>query len=118
MSASKKPIILFFLGLCGCLFSVQAQEKQPVDYANPYMGNISHLLVPTYPTIHLPNSMLRVCPERADYTGDVLSGLPDSQFAKRADDGERQNLVGLCQSRIRTGGWPVLADKGMSNWEN
>ncbi|MDD6052696.1 MAG: hypothetical protein PUB91_02635, partial [Bacteroidales bacterium] len=38
----------------------------PVDYVNPYMGNISHLLVPTYPTVHLPNSMLRVYPERAD----------------------------------------------------
>lgn len=51
-------------------------EKQPVDYVNPYMGNISHLLVPTYPTIHLPNSMLRVYPERADFTGDMLNGLP------------------------------------------
>lgn len=51
-------------------------EKEPVDYVNPYMGNISHLLVPTYPTIHLPNSMLRVYPERADYTGDMINGLP------------------------------------------
>ena len=33
--------------------------KEPVEYVNPYMGNISHLLVPTYPTVHLPNSMLR-----------------------------------------------------------
>ena len=40
------------------------------------MGNISHLLVPTYPTIHLPNSMLRVYPERSDYTGSQLHGLP------------------------------------------
>lgn len=51
-------------------------QKSPVDYVNPYMGNISHLLVPTYPTIHLPNSMLRVYPERTDFTGDMLSGLP------------------------------------------
>ena len=34
------------------------------------------MLVPTYPTVHLPNSMLRVYPERADFTGDMLSGLP------------------------------------------
>lgn len=47
-----------------------------VDYVNPYIGNISHLLVPTYPTVHLPNSMLRVYPERADFTGDLLNGLP------------------------------------------
>ena len=51
-------------------------DKSPVDYVNPYMGNISHLLVPTYPTVHLPNSMLRVYPERADFTSDLLRGLP------------------------------------------
>ncbi len=51
-------------------------KLEPVDYVNPYVGNISHLLVPTYPTIHLPNSLLRVYPSRADYTGDLLDGLP------------------------------------------
>ncbi|MDR1223506.1 MAG: GH92 family glycosyl hydrolase, partial [Tannerella sp.] len=50
--------------------------KFPVDYVNPYMGNISHMLVPTYPTVHLPYSMLRVYPERSDYTSDVVRGLP------------------------------------------
>lgn len=51
-------------------------SKEPVDFVNPFMGNISHLLVPTYPTVHLPNSMLRVYPERGDFTGDRLQGLP------------------------------------------
>jgi len=51
-------------------------SKDPVDHVNPFMGNISHLLVPTYPTIHLPNSLLRVYPERGDFTGDLLKGLP------------------------------------------
>ncbi|MEO6682407.1 MAG: GH92 family glycosyl hydrolase [Ginsengibacter sp.] len=51
-------------------------DRTPVDYVNPYMGNISHLLVPTFPTIHLPNSMLRVYPERDDYTSDQMKGLP------------------------------------------
>ncbi|GHT61740.1 alpha-1 2-mannosidase [Bacteroidia bacterium] len=54
----------------------EEQGKSPVDYVNPYMGNISHLLVPTYPTVHLPNSMLRVYPERSDYTSDLIHGLP------------------------------------------
>ena len=53
-----------------------ASSKQPVDYVNPYMGNISHLLVPTFPTVHMPNSMLRVYPERGDFTTDVIRGLP------------------------------------------
>lgn len=51
-------------------------SKEPVDYVNPYIGNISHMLVPTYPTVHLPNSLLRVYPERENYTGNVLNGLP------------------------------------------
>lgn len=51
-------------------------KKAPVDYVNPYIGNISHLLVPTYPTVHLPNGMLRVYPERADFTSDQVKGLP------------------------------------------
>jgi predicted alpha-1,2-mannosidase len=59
-----------------CTTVHKKDEKSPVDYVNPYIGNISHLLVPTYPTIHLPNSMLRVCPGRDDYTSDLISGLP------------------------------------------
>ena len=51
-------------------------SKTFVDYVNPYIGNISHLLVPTYPTVHLPNSMLRVYPERGDFTSDLINGLP------------------------------------------
>ncbi|MDR1683160.1 MAG: GH92 family glycosyl hydrolase [Candidatus Symbiothrix sp.] len=51
-------------------------DKTSVDYVNPYMGNISHLLVPTFPTVHLPNSMLRVYPERKDFTSEYIAGLP------------------------------------------
>ena len=65
-------LTLIFLSLA---VGVSAQ-KQLVDFVNPYIGNISHLLVPTYPTIHLPNSFLRVYPERNDYTSDLLKGLP------------------------------------------
>lgn len=70
-------ILLILLISQGCEKKyVETNSLEPVDYVNPYMGNISHLLVPTYPTIHLPNSMLRVYPERADYTSDLLFGLP------------------------------------------
>ncbi|MCL1937128.1 MAG: GH92 family glycosyl hydrolase [Candidatus Azobacteroides sp.] len=54
----------------------QEEEVDYVDYVNPYMGNISHLLTPAYPTIHLPNSMLRVHPERDDYASEQIVGLP------------------------------------------
>ncbi|MDR1203413.1 MAG: GH92 family glycosyl hydrolase [Tannerellaceae bacterium] len=56
--------------------NIVSSTKEPVDYVNPYMGNISHLLVPTYPTIQLPNSMMRVFPVRSGYTADRLNGLP------------------------------------------
>jgi predicted alpha-1,2-mannosidase len=58
-------------------------QKQPVDYVNPYIGNISHLLVPTFPTIHLPNSLLRVYPDRGDFTSELLRGLPLIQTSHR-----------------------------------
>ena len=74
---TKLPIFLsvLWIFIIGC-FSSNPADKEPVDYVNPYMGNISHLLVPTFPTIHLPNSLLRVCPSRGDYTDDLLNGLP------------------------------------------
>lgn len=53
-----------------------ADKKEPVDYVNPYMGNISILLQPAKPTIHLPNSIVRVYPVRDDYAAETLNGLP------------------------------------------
>ena len=50
--------------------------KTPADYVNPTMGNISHILVPTFPTVHLPGGMLRITPERYDATEEFLTGLP------------------------------------------
>jgi predicted alpha-1,2-mannosidase len=68
--------VLFMLVTSYSTFAQAVKEKSPAEYVNPYMGNISHMLVPTYPTIHMPNSMLRVYPERSDYNGDLLNGLP------------------------------------------
>ncbi|MBR5176258.1 MAG: GH92 family glycosyl hydrolase [Bacteroidales bacterium] len=67
-----------FPALLAALFVVACVDPklEPVDYVNPYAGNISHLLVPTYPTVQLPNSMLRIYPERSDYTSEYLNGLP------------------------------------------
>ncbi|HWZ36536.1 MAG TPA: GH92 family glycosyl hydrolase, partial [Mucilaginibacter sp.] len=54
----------------------KATTKEPVDFVNTNIGNISHMLVPTYPTTHLPNSMMRVFPVRHDYTTNRISGMP------------------------------------------
>lgn len=71
----NKLLIIVFLLIASIPIGAQS-PKEPVDYVNPYIGNISHMLVPTYPTIHLPNSMLRVYPERENYTGNQIKGLP------------------------------------------
>lgn len=79
MKSSIKNIAMCALTgftLLSCSVATQQTDKSPVDYVNPYIGNISHLLVPTFPTVHLPNSMLRVYPQRADYTSEYLTGLP------------------------------------------
>jgi len=73
-------VIIGSILVMGCLaYSASEQkeiEMEPVDFVKPYMGNISHLLVPTFPTMHLPNSLMRVYPERRDFTADLLNGLP------------------------------------------
>jgi predicted alpha-1,2-mannosidase len=66
----------FTLGFLSCQNTKKKSCTNLVDYVNPYIGNISHILVPTFPTIHLPNSMLRVIPSRKDYTNRRLAGLP------------------------------------------
>jgi predicted alpha-1,2-mannosidase len=49
--------------------------KEPVDYVNTKIGNISHMLVPTFPSIQLPNGMLRVTPPNESFTTDRITGF-------------------------------------------
>ena len=71
-----KRIFLFWMCCISLLGNVSAAQKEPVDYVNPYIGNISHLLVPTFATIQLPHSLMRIYPTRGDYTTERLDGLP------------------------------------------
>ena len=74
------PILLFYAVMISC----SEKKIEPVDYVNPYMGNISHLLVPTYPTVHLPNSMLRFYPNRDNYTSNQIQGFPLNVVSHRS----------------------------------
>ncbi|MCM1036873.1 MAG: GH92 family glycosyl hydrolase [Bacteroides sp.] len=76
MNLIRKAMICIGIGGLAACSAATDVEKEPVDYVAPYIGNISHLLVPTFPTVHLPNSMLRVYPERADFTSEKVNGLP------------------------------------------
>lgn len=71
-----KKFLLPLMALIMATPLLSGVEKEPVDYVNPYIGNISHLLVPTFATIQLPHSMMRIYPARQDYTTEHMNGLP------------------------------------------
>lgn len=70
------PFLLLSVVLCSSCNKPAEQPKEPVDYVNNRIGNISHLLVPTYPTCHQPNSMLRMIPGHNEFVTDRMEGLP------------------------------------------
>lgn len=72
----RKISLCVTLALVFAAMSQGKDKRDLVSYVNPYIGNVSHLLVPTFPTVQLPNSMLRVYPERSDYTSEKVNGLP------------------------------------------
>lgn len=74
MERLKKYVLKF---LC-LLFTIPliAQKKEVVDYVKPTIGGVGLILEPTRPLVHLPNSMLRVHPFKADELDDQLSGFP------------------------------------------
>lgn len=54
-------------------------NKEPshlVDFVDPTIGNVGHLLQPTRPTVQLPNQMIRMYPQRTDYLDDQISYFP------------------------------------------
>lgn len=75
-----KKIILFSIISAvifnGCQTNEDELVKEPVDYVNNCIGNISILLVPTFPVTHLPNSMLRMIPAHNEFVTDRMPGLP------------------------------------------
>lgn len=70
--------LALWLGLSACSGAVGeiGSSDEPVDYVNTQMGNVSHLLMPAFPTVQLPNSMMRITPNRRDHTSEVIDGLP------------------------------------------
>lgn len=58
-------------------------EEDFVDYIDPTIGNVSQFLAPTYPTMHLPNQMLRMFPVKSDYLSDEIKAFPMQVFMHR-----------------------------------
>lgn len=81
-----KKNLLFICIACLFLPFQKGNAKDPVDYVNTRIGNISHLLVPTFPTSHLPNSMLRMIPAHHEFVTDRLDGFPLNVPSHRQGD--------------------------------
>ncbi len=52
------------------------KQKDFTKYIDPTIGNVAPFLVPTYPTFHLPNQMIRMFPIRQDYLSDQIEAFP------------------------------------------
>lgn len=68
--------------LSACFFlssvlSAAAQGKRTnLSYVDPAIGSVGVILEPARPTVHLPNSMLRVYPMKKDQLDDRISQFP------------------------------------------
>jgi len=77
----KLVYLLLIIILHGNFFSCnEVKGKEPVDYVNPNIGSIGHLLVATASMVQLPHGMVQIgqnpYPELADrYLADRISGF-------------------------------------------
>ena len=70
------------LMLSSCLLAPDPARAQ-VEYVDPTIGGAAFLLEPTRPTVHLPNSMVRVYPIRKDQLDDQIQSFPLSIISHR-----------------------------------
>jgi predicted alpha-1,2-mannosidase len=76
-----------------------ASSRAQVEYVDPSIGNVGHLLEPTRPTVSLPNSMVRVYPIRKDGLDDQIHSFPLTIISHRLGE-----LFWLMPSDGRAGG--------------
>lgn len=70
----KLMVSLGLLLLCGQGFAQQSPSN--LQYVDPTIGSVGLILEPTRPTVHLPNSMVRVFPARTDQLDDQIAYFP------------------------------------------
>ncbi len=63
-------------GVLAAVILVAGSAAAQVEYVDPTIGNVGILLVPTRPTVSLPNSMVRMDPLRADALDDQIKAFP------------------------------------------
>ena len=68
--------ILLTVTLSLSSFTVVVGQEDFTKYVDPKIGNVSQLLVPTFPTFSLPNQMVRMFPIKPDYIADQVTAWP------------------------------------------
>jgi len=69
------------------LFSCKQNTKQlgNLQYVDPQIGGVAPFLEPTRTRMHIPNSMVRMYPNRKDYRDDQIRSFPLSVRSHRSD---------------------------------
>lgn len=92
-SRSILPCVLVALAAALAYGSQPAVHKDPVDYVNPNIGTIGHLLTATVPYVQYPHGMARVAPVTNPgftdrYLADKIFGFPAGPATLMAYTGE------------------------------
>ncbi len=69
------PVLVCLL-VCLSVQTAFSQEKQNVDYIDPFIGNVAPLLNSNRPVTQLPNQMVRVFPKRQDHLDMQITDFP------------------------------------------
>lgn len=84
LSISTLVIFSFIIASCNT-DDVKKIKVDNVDYVDPQIGGVAPFLQPTRTRIHLPNSMVRMYPERDDYRDDQITSFPLTTRKHRSD---------------------------------
>lgn len=98
----KKIIII--VGLSFCSITTSLAQEDFTKYVDPTIGNVAQFLVPTYPTMQLPNQMLRMFPVKKDYISDQIDAFPLQVI--------RHRKPGIFQMKVS------LGEITQESWEN
>ncbi len=82
MKKLRLSLIIFFLTFL-TIVSISMSQINSVEYIDPNIGSVGHLLKPCRPTVQLPNQMVRMYPIRKDYLDDQISWFPMSLTGHR-----------------------------------
>jgi predicted alpha-1,2-mannosidase len=92
-SNMKQKIALTILAVF--MVSASIAQNDFTKYIDPTIGNVAQFLVPTYPTMHLPNQMIRMFPVKQDYISDQVTAFPLQVYSHRT--------AGILQMKVTLG---------------